>query len=301
MKKKLGLVAIFLLGAIVGVGGSHLPVLASAKSPQGPAPAPAPARPPDAPASPGRQVEDPNAVYRVPVDGSPVRGPADALVTVVEVADFECPYCKQVQSSLKRLDEAYPGKLRWVFKHNPISAHRNAGPAAKLAEEARAQGGDARFWAAVGRIFALESLDRASLEAAGKELGLDPAKLATGLDGHRHIDRMRQDQNLVFPLGARGTPTFFVNGRKLVGALPYERFQAVLDEELAKAEALVKQGVKPSELYARIVEKGATTPVLVAAAGGPAAAAGPPPRRARRSRFGPMTRREAPRSPRSPS
>jgi protein-disulfide isomerase len=261
MRKRLAILGVFVFGAVVAVVGTHLPFPASAKTP----PEPAGGRPAAPSASP-RQIEDPKAVYRVPVDGSPVKGPADALVTIVEVADFECPFCKQLQPALRRLDEAYPGKLRWVFKHNPISAHRNAIPAAKLAEEARAQGGDAKFWAATDRLFfARDSLDRAALEGAGKALGLDPAKLASGLDGHRHIDRMRQDQNLVFSLGARGTPTLFVNGRKLVGALPYEQLEALVGEELAKAEALVKKGVKPADIFARIGEKGATAPVLVAA------------------------------------
>jgi protein-disulfide isomerase/Tfp pilus assembly protein PilF len=274
MKKKLALVGVFALGAIAGVGGTHLPLLASAKTPPGAAgtkpAAPSPAQ------QPAREVEDPKAVYRVPVDGSPARGPGEALVTIVEVADFECPFCKQVQPTLKKLDEAYPGKLRWVFKHNPISAHRNAAPAAKLAEEARAQGGDAKFWAAVDRLFAMESLDRSALDEAGRALRLDAAKLESGLQGARHIERMRKDKNLVFELGARATPTFFVNGRKLVGALPYESFKALVDEELAKAEALARKGVKPVDLYARIIEKGATAPVMIPAPDAAPAPAGAP-------------------------
>jgi protein-disulfide isomerase len=273
MKQKLVLVGVFAIGAIVGVGGARLPRLASATPP----PRPAGAKPALEPAArPPRQVEDPKAVYRIPVDGSPVRGSAEALVTIVEVADFECPFCKQVQPTLRKLDEAYPGKLRWVFKHNPISAHRNAAPAAKLAEEARAQGGDAKFWTAADRLFAMESLDRSALDEAGRALGLDPAKLQSGLDGPRHLDRMRQDQNLIFPLGARATPTFFVNGRKLVGALPYESFKVLVDEELAKADKLVQQGVKPAGLYAQIVEKGATAPVMIPAPDSPTAPAGAP-------------------------
>ena len=230
-------------------------------------PAPAAPAPRDArPAPPqGPQIEDPKAVYSVPVDGSPVRGPDDALVTIVEALDFECPFCKHVAPTVKQVEERYHGRVRLVFKHNPLGMHRDAVPAAKLAEEARAEGGDARFWEAVDKLQALPSLDRASLEAAAAALKLDAAKVQAALHDGRHIDRMRRDQNLLNPLGARGTPTFFVNGRKLVGAQPLEAFQALIDEELAKAQEFVKQGVNPSEVYARIVEKGAREQVMIAA------------------------------------
>ena len=65
---------------------------------------------------PARPVEDPRAVYRVPVDDTPLRGPADALVTIVESSDFECPFCKRVGPTLKQLEEAFPGKLRFSFR-----------------------------------------------------------------------------------------------------------------------------------------------------------------------------------------
>jgi protein-disulfide isomerase len=269
MKRKLGLVAIFAIGAIAGIGGARLSTPALAKPATGVAPAKV------AETAPAHAVDDARAVYRVPVDGSPVRGPADALVTIVEVMDFECPYCKRAEATVKQLEAAYPGKVRLVFKHNPIGGHLNAVPAAKLAEEARTQGGDARFWAAVDRLFELPALDRAALEAAGRELGLDPARLRAGLDGPHHVDRVRADQDLANALGARGTPTFFVNGRKLVGAQPLEAFRALVDEELAKAEALVREGVKPAAVYARLIEKGLTAapaPAAIERAAAPAAA-----------------------------
>jgi protein-disulfide isomerase len=217
------------------------------------------------------QVEDPKAVYRVPVDGSPVRGPADALVTVVEVSDFECPFCKRSSATLKKIESTYAGKVRVVFKHNPLSMHPNAVPAAVMAEAARDEGGDAKFWAMHDRLYDLKALDRASLDAAAKELGLS-ATVASALLDLSRIDRIRKDQNLANALGARGTPTFFVNGRKVVGAQPYEVFQAVIDEEIKKAEAAVKAGTARKDLYARIAEKGATAPVMMDGPAAPAAA-----------------------------
>jgi protein-disulfide isomerase len=129
--------------------------------------------------------------------------------------------------------------------------HRNAVPAAIVAEEARIQGGDAKFWAAHDRLLEATALDRASLEKVAAELGLSGGEVKAALDGSRYLDRLRRDQNLMGSLGARGTPIFFVNGRKVVGAQPFESFKAVIDEELAKAEALVKSGVAPRGVYAR--------------------------------------------------
>jgi protein-disulfide isomerase len=234
-----------------------------------PTPAPAAAAPP----APAPMVDDPKAVYRVPLEDSPVRGSRDALLTIVVSSDFECPFCKRVDPLMKQIEEAYKGKVRFVWKNNPLSMHANAVPAALLVEEARVQGGDAKFWAMHDKLFELApALDRASLEKAAAEVGLSKDGVRTALDERRYLERIRRDQNLVNSLGARGTPTFFVNGRKVVGAVPFEQFKGVLDEELRKAESLVKGGVKRRDLYARIIEKGATAPVKVAAPAQKAAA-----------------------------
>ncbi len=215
------------------------------------------------PAAPPRPVEDPLAVYRVPVDDSPARGPADALVTIVESSDFECPYCKRAFPTLKQLEEAYPGKLRFVFKHNPLPFHPRAMPSAIASEEGRAQGGDTKFWAMHDALFTAPSLDPAAIEKAAADAKLDVAKVKDAMAAGKYKDRIERDQRLAQSLGASGTPTFFINGRKVVGARPVEAFRAVIDEELKKAEGLVREGVAPSQVYARIVEKGATAPVML--------------------------------------
>ncbi|HEU4385770.1 MAG TPA: thioredoxin domain-containing protein [Anaeromyxobacteraceae bacterium] len=232
---------------------------------------------PQAP-QPPRPQEDPRAVYRVPVDDSPAKGPADALVTVVESSDFECPFCKRALPTMKQIEEAYPGKVRFVFKHNPLPFHPKALPSAMAAEEARAQGGDARFWAMHDKLFELSpALERPGLEKAAQDLGLDLGAFRRALDGAKHQGRIERDQALVRGLGAGGTPTFFVNGRKIAGAVPFEAFKPVIDEELQKAEAMVKAGTPAREVYARIAEKGATAPVMLAGAAAPPPQAPPPP------------------------
>lgn len=112
-------------------------------------PAPQPAPVAQAVPAPQRVAPAPAAepVYRVPLEDSPQRGPKTALVTIVESSDFECPFCRRVAPTLKQIESTYGGKVRFVFKQNPLPMHANSLPAAKLAEEARAQGGDTKFWA----------------------------------------------------------------------------------------------------------------------------------------------------------
>ena len=235
------------------------------------------ARPPPA-QPPARPQEDPKAVYRVPLDDSPVKGPADALVTIVESSDFECPFCKRVLPTLKQIEEAWRGKVRFAFKHNPLPFHPRALPAAVAAEEARAQGGDAKFWAMHDKLFELApALDRPALEKAAQDLGLDLAAFRRALDGTRHQARIERDQALMRGLGAGGTPSFFINGRKVAGALPFEAFKPIVEEELQKAEAMVKAGTPAREVYARVAEKGATAPVMLAGGAAPSPQAPPPP------------------------
>jgi protein-disulfide isomerase len=231
-------------------------------------------------ARPARPTEDPRAIYRVPVEDSPSRGPADALVTIVESSDFECPFCKRGAATMKELDAAYPGKLRFVFRHNPLPFHRNALPAATLAEEARAQGGDAKFWAVHDALFELApALDAASLEAAAAKAGLDVEKVKAALASGAHRARIERDQKLVQSVGAPATPTFFVNGRKIAGAKPLDEFRKIVDEELRKAQALVASGTPAGGVYAKIMEGASTAPVFVPGAPGAvppgAGAAGP--------------------------
>ncbi len=264
--KKVG-IAVVLVTAVIG--GVALDRIATAGRSRG-APDVTPQPAPTAAAAPvvGPRVEDPKAVYRVQLEDSPVRGPSDALVTIVESSDFECPFCKRAAPTMKQIEEAYRGKVRFAFKHNPLSMHPHALVATMVAEEARVQGGDEKFWAMHDKLFELPSLDATSLTTVAKELGLAEEPLKSALTSNRYLDRVRRDQNLVSSLGAGGTPTFFVNGRKVVGAQPFEAFKAVIDEELARAEALVRSGVAPRDVYARTIERGATAPVMVA---------GPPP------------------------
>lgn len=216
-----------------------------------------------APAPPPADDDAPDTTpLLAPVAGSPVRGPADALVTVVEFGDFQCPFCKRVQPTLDELRRKYGAKLRIVWKNQPLPFHPHAEPAAELALEARAEKGDDGFFRAHDAIFASSpKLDDADLEDIAKQLGLDVGRARAAMAKHAYKAAIAADQDLADDLRANGTPTFFVNGRKLVGAQPLDKFVALVDEEMAKAEALVARGVPARSVYAEL-QKSAKNPAL---------------------------------------
>jgi protein-disulfide isomerase len=194
-------------------------------------------------------------VNKVPVGNSPVRGPADALVTIVEFQDFECPFCKRVQPTIDEVLRKYAGRVRLVFKNNPLPFHERAHPAAVLALEARAQKGDAGFWRAVELLFeSSPSLDEGRLLEIAARLGLNAGRVRAALSTDKHRAAIETDADLADDLDARGTPCFFINGHRLVGAQPIETFSSLVDAELTKAEGLVKSGVKKSKLYEHVLK-----------------------------------------------
>ncbi len=193
---------------------------------------------------------------RVPVDGAPSRGPADALVTIVVFSDFQCPFCGRVVPTLEQLSATYGSDLRIVFRHNPLPFHPYARAAAEAAMEAYAEGGDAAFFRMHDLLFEhQDELDEGSLGAYAAELGLDPDRFARALAGHVHEAAIDADIALADRVGVRGTPTSFVNGRRLVGAQPLSEFQRAVDAELASARARVAAGTPRAALYATLMSE----------------------------------------------
>jgi len=218
-------------------------------------------KPEDRPgASPSRPAEDPNTVWKVPVDGSPIRGKTTAPVTLVMFSDFQCPFCVKANATVEQLRKDYGDKLRVVYKNNPLGFHGDAEPAAELALEARARKGDAGFWKAHDLLFAADrKLGTEELEAIAKSVGLDPAKTMDAITKRKHAARIEQDQDLADDVQASGTPHFFINGRRLVGAQPVEKFKELIDEELGKAQALLKKGTPAAKLYDTVIKEGKTS------------------------------------------
>ncbi len=202
--------------------------------------------------------------FKVPVtDAQPVFGPTDALVTIVEFSDFECPFCSRVVPTIKKIESDYGNKVRVVWRNNPLPFHSNAMPAAKLAVEAFKQGGSKKFWQIHDLLFNNQrALGRADLEKYAGQAGLDMGKVRAALDGNAHTASIQADQEVATKLDARGTPGFFINGRKLMGAQPFEEFKKVIDEEIKIAEALTKKGTSRKQVYAALMKdaKEAATP-----------------------------------------
>jgi protein-disulfide isomerase len=199
------------------------------------------------------------AVYRVPVGTSPVRGPKDAAVTVVVFSDFQCPFCKRVEPTLDRLAQAHPKDVRIVWKHQPLSFHPRAVPAAHLAIEARAQKGDEGFWKAHDLLFeSAPKLEDADLRDVAKRAGLNVDRAMAAVLAKKHQTIVDQDVDLADDVQASGTPHFFINGKRLVGAQPYDKFEELVRTELAHANDLVARGVKPGDVYETIIKDGRT-------------------------------------------
>jgi protein-disulfide isomerase len=198
--------------------------------------------------------------FKIPVtDAQPQKGPKDALVTIVEFSEFQCPFCARVLPTVKQVQDEYGDKVRVVWRNNPLPFHKDAAPAAALAMEAKAQGGDEKFWEVHDVLFANQkALTRPQLEEYAKNAGLDLDKVKKALDEDTHKSAISGDQAVASQFGARGTPYFFINGRQLRGAVPYASFKAIIDEEIKSAEALVDKGVKPSQVYATITKDGLT-------------------------------------------
>ncbi|WP_141593804.1 MULTISPECIES: thioredoxin domain-containing protein [unclassified Myxococcus] len=247
---KPNVIVALLVGLVLGFVGGRVTTGPSTKSEVAKAAPNSPA----APAAGGRRPVDPT-VFKVPIENSPTHGSADALVTVVEFSDYECPFCSRANVTIEKLQEQYGKKLRVVMKQNPLSFHPRAKPAAIAAMAAGEQG---KYWEYHAKLFANQKkLDDASLEQYAKELGLNLDKWKAELNNPKFQDIITRDQALAGQLGASGTPAFFINGRFLSGAQPIANFQALIDEELVKAENLVKSGVPASQVYAKIIEKGA--------------------------------------------
>jgi protein-disulfide isomerase len=185
------------------------------------------------------------AVYKVPLGRAPVSGARDAPVTIVAWSDYACGYCNRVQGTLDHLARLYPGQLRWVHRTLPLDDDYTLPSEAALAADAQG-----RFRPMHDRMFALGGrVDRATVELAARELGLDMVRFRADLDTHKYRPVIDADAADARALGISGTPTFFVNGRPVHGNQSLQVFVDVVEQELVRAgqhpggyDALVADG-----------------------------------------------------------
>lgn len=171
--------------------------------------------------------------YDVPSDGFPSLGPADAPIVLVEFSDFQCPYCKSFHDETYRdLLAAYPGKIRFVYRHLPLtSIHPEAFPSAEASMCANEQN---VFWKYHEKLFEnQDNLGRDLYVQIAADLRLDMSMFEECLNAEKYQDLIQQDLEFALNLGVGSTPTFFINGLALVGAQPLETFKQVIDKELA--------------------------------------------------------------------
>lgn len=162
---------------------------------------------------------------------APARGPQDAPITIVEFADFQCPYCKRAEHVLDEVLAKYPDKIRFVHGDLPIEGHSGAFPASRAARCAGEQG---KFWEYRRDLLINQSnFAEADLKARAQTLGLNAGSFDTCLASGRHDAVIKEAQAEATKLGVSSTPTFFVNGRMILGARPAEAFHDVIGEELA--------------------------------------------------------------------
>jgi protein-disulfide isomerase len=162
----------------------------------------------------------------------PVRGPANAQVTIIEYSDYQCPYCARVNPTLDRVRQTYGDKVRVVFKDFPLPIHPEA---PKAAEAAHCAGDQGKYWEMHDRLFDNQrALQVAALKQYATALGLDVTAFGQCLDSGRYAARIADNTKSGEALGVSSTPTLYVNGRPVVGAQPFEFFKTVIDEELGR-------------------------------------------------------------------
>jgi protein-disulfide isomerase len=168
----------------------------------------------------------------VSVDDDPSIGPADAKVTIVQFAEFQCPYCGKAGESVDKVMEVYGDDVRMVFRDFPLSFHPRAVPAAVAANCAGEQG---KYWDMHDRLMANQrALEDADLLAHAEALELDLSKWGTCRQDPAQAAEVMKDFEDGSAVGVTGTPAFFINGIMISGAQPFEEFKRIIDAELGK-------------------------------------------------------------------
>lgn len=163
---------------------------------------------------------------------SPVKGPANAPITIIEFSDFECPFCKRGASTMDQILKKYPNEVKLSFKHLPLPMHHNAKPAAKASYAASKQD---KFWEFHDALF--ENQQKLSEEffiKTAENLKLDVEKFKKDMNSPEAEKQIQEDMDLANKHGIQGTPGFFVNGVAVKGAYPFDYFKKIVDRFLAE-------------------------------------------------------------------
>jgi len=177
-------------------------------------------------------------VKKLKLDGAPSRGPTGARVTIVEYADFQCPFCGRAYLTLENeVLKEYGDKVRFVFKNFPLTAIHPWAEDAAIATRCAFQQDHDKFWPVYRGLFAKQGTItrdnfQATVTALAAESGLDATQFSACLDGKATLDAVKADQAEATSLSVNSTPTFFINGRRLSGAQTYDSFKQMIEQEL---------------------------------------------------------------------
>ena len=171
--------------------------------------------------------------YTVPTGkDDPVRGNPAAPITIVEFSDYQCPFCARVNPTLAKVRETYGDRVKIVFKDYPLPNHPQA---PKAAEAARCAGDQNKYWEMHDAMFANQrALEVPSLKQTARAIGLNGSTFDACLDSGKWQPTIRAGSALGEQMGVNSTPTLYVNGRALIGAMPFENFKQIIDEELSR-------------------------------------------------------------------
>jgi protein-disulfide isomerase len=183
----------------------------------------------------GRPQIDPNKVYQIPLADSAIRGPKNAPVTLIEFSDFQCPFCAQTTPLIEQVMAAYPKNLRFVYKQFPLEQiHPNALNAAKASVAARNQG---KFWEMHDELFKISrDLTLENIRAKARAIGLDMKKFDADMNSPATEKAVQEDLALGRSVDVQGTPTLFVNGKRVMNR-SLDNLKAMIDDELRKAKS----------------------------------------------------------------
>ena len=206
----------------------------------------------------GEQIEksyhnrfDSDRIRNVPIDGSPAKGPESGPITIVEFADFECPFCGMMAPVLEKAANERKSQVRFVFKFFPLSGHPHGEIAARAGIAALSQG---KFWEMHDKMFAnREHLEQGDLDSYAKEFGLDLTKFHADMQAAATTERIQRDKKSADALDVKGTPTIYINGREydphqdLNEWINLELGSSAETKETPKPAASAAPGVKPSD------------------------------------------------------
>jgi protein-disulfide isomerase len=180
---------------------------------------------------------------KIALGNLPMRGNPEATVTIVEYSDFQCPFCAKAYGTVEeQVLKQYGDRVRLVFKNFPLTSIHPWAESAALASACARQQSPAAFWKLYDFFFrnqkeiTPQNLKEKS-DAVVREAGLDVATFDTCFDNKTALDQVKAEEREATALGVRSTPTFFINGRKLEGALPFEQFKSAIEQALGSAAA----------------------------------------------------------------